>query len=226
MLPIRIGGEQLNETLPPELIGYKPIIENCRKYLDMSELRNPLAYLTVDEGIVEAGSSHRRGRIHTDSPGKYVDTMINENHVSFYNGEGHHWGRGSFTVQGLNINDGIFLASNVDDSCRLWNCAVKPDFIENGGNCEHIRALFNRPDIQALSYVLKANKLWWITDKTPHESLPLSARVSRQFFRLVVGEIGVWFSKHSTANPRCSLPDTVQVIKTSKFENYKKKEKK
>lgn len=45
------------------------------------------------------------------------------------------------------------------------------------------------------------NTLYWITDRTPHESLPAPETVHRQWFRLVAEEVGVWWSQHSTANP-------------------------
>lgn len=32
---------------------------------------------------------------------------------------------------------------------------------------------------------MKKNKLYWITDRTPHESLPMESQTYRQFFRLV-----------------------------------------
>jgi hypothetical protein len=52
-------------------------------------------------------------------------------------------------------------------------------------------------------------------DRTPHESLPVKApendpmatHAYRQFFRLVVGSISVWYSKHNTPNPLGMLPD-------------------
>jgi hypothetical protein len=62
---------------------------------------------------------------------------------------------------------------------------------------------------------VQANKLYWLTDRTPHESLPVAAPVtdpaamyvSRQFFRMVVGKISVWYDKHNTRNPYGLMPD-------------------
>lgn len=59
---------------------------------------------------------------------------------------------------------------------------------------------------------LAAGELCWITDKTPHESLPSLQPphvkfVHRSFFRLVVGRMSVWYSKHDTPYPLDILPD-------------------
>lgn len=52
----------------------------------------------------------------------------------------------------------------------------------------------------------KANKLYWITDRTPHEARATPTGGYRQFFRLVVGRISTWYAKHNTPNPLCD-PD-------------------
>jgi hypothetical protein len=69
--------------------------------------------------------------------------------------------------------------------------------------------------------VLEAGEIVWISDRTPHESLPLKQATKRQFFRLVVGEISFWFSNHSTANPLYELPSSVQIVEGNKFEMTK-----
>jgi len=65
-----------------------------------------------------------------------------------------------------------------------------------------------------------------MTDKTPHESLPIRSAddkiVYRQYFRLVVGDISAWFADHSTVNPMGIVPpETVRIISGSKFELYR-----
>ena len=54
---------------------------------------------------------------------------------------------------------------------------------------------------------LKACELCWFTDRTPHEATPAPVAGGRTFFRLVVGRISVWYSKHSTPSPLGVLPD-------------------
>ena len=70
-------------------------------------------------------------------------------------------------------------------------------------------------DEDVKSYTLEANELAWITDRTPHESLPVNGE--RQYFRLVVGKIGAWYAHHSTANPIVPVPDDVTIVQGDKF---------
>ena len=65
---------------------------------------------------------------------------------------------------------------------------------------------------------LRAGELVWMTDSTPHESMPLARGTMRQYFRLVSGKISVWHSQHSTANPLGTVPpDDVKIAHGDKF---------
>ena len=61
--------------------------------------------------------------------------------------------------------------------------------------------------------------MYWITDKTPHESLPLKEKTMRQFFRIVTADVSFWFRDHSTPNPLGVLPDpeVTQIVSGDKF---------
>ena len=67
---------------------------------------------------------------------------------------------------------------------------------------------------------LKANKLYWLTDRTPHEGLPMIQDGWRQFFRLVSHKLGVWYEEHSTKNPVGIIPDEsyTKIIEGNKFD--------
>ena len=54
---------------------------------------------------------------------------------------------------------------------------------------------------------MKPGQLYWITDRTPHESLPLKEGTHRQFFRIVTSDVSLWYKDHSTANPLGVEPD-------------------
>jgi hypothetical protein len=57
-----------------------------------------------------------------------------------------------------------------------------------------------------------------MTDRTPHESLPVPAGSRRQYFRLVVGTVTAWYADHSTPNPLGYLPDeTVFTVTGDKY---------
>ena len=114
------------------------------------------------------------------------------------------------------------MVSNVNNSCRVWDCEIlRPeaddalDIVGKHGDIEHLREF-----LPSTSQVMEANVLYWITDRTPHESLPLSKGTYRQFFRLVTSNVGAWFEDHSTKNPSGVVPDPniTKIIKGSKFD--------
>lgn len=63
---------------------------------------------------------------------------------------------------------------------------------------------------------LQKNELFWITDRTPHESMPVEEATHRQFFRLVAGKIDCWFAAHSSPNPLGTLPHA-RIVDVDKF---------
>merc|ERR1712096_77091 len=80
------------------------------------------------------------------------------------------------------------------------------------GNMDHLRPLLST------SAMMKPNMVYWLTDCTPHESVPLETRSYRQFFRLVSSKLSIWFECSSTKNP-CGVvpPETTYVYKGNKF---------
>ena len=101
------------------------------------------------------------------------------------------------------------MASTVPNSCRLWD-NVHVEQPGRMGDCEHLR------DSLGQGVLMQKGELWWLTDRCPHESLPIPAGTHRQFFRLVTNQVSVWFSKHSTPNPLGVLPDC-QIVDVDKF---------
>jgi len=117
-------------------------------------------------------------------------------------------------VMGKNKQGGIYMASNVDDSTEIFSAVVEdPRMIGELGSCEHLR------ESLGTGTKLKAGEVCWFTDRTPHESLPLPVGTKRQFFRLVMSQVSVWYSEHSTANPLGIIPDpeVTRVLHGSKF---------
>lgn len=134
------------------------------------------------------------------------------------------WGLGYCDKEGFPV-EGIFMASNVDDSCCVWPVLITDphEVTDKHGSVEHMRKYMVETGIQPR--MLKANQLTWITDRTPHETLPVKApkddpgatHVYRQWFRLVAGPISVWYSRHNTPNPLGIQPDA-QISDENKFE--------
>jgi hypothetical protein len=226
MLPIEL--DDIEGTVPDCCAGYLAMLDLCRQRMQTGWRRSTpkgmIGYLTIDERPCEPGESQRRGGLHVESPGvlpvthsirdlKYAMTG------NFVPGAEHHWGNGMM-MRDESFQGGIYMASNIADTCAVWNCRVNDpegDIVGLHGNIERLRSLLGPPTMK-----LGANELVWMTDRTPHESLPLPpdmAGARRQYFRLVVGEVTAWFADHSTPNPLGTrAPPSVRVVTGNKFE--------
>eukprot|EP01043_Picozoa_sp_COSAG02_P034852 COSAG02_NODE_2460_length_8797_cov_6.129915_10_plen_418_part_00 len=240
MMPFIMGDKS---SLPPALHKYWPLLtsvfENPSEPIYQTEMHchefegiGKMGYLTLHETEVEIDSSQRRCGLHTESPGichnpgSWQPSYCKENGISKWVG----WGGGHLEKDGL--SGGIYMASTVARSTAIWNCSVvKPEAIVPGGDVEHLRHLIQNNEL----HTPDASRLVWIHDRTPHESLPLgrdSAHevvavsscdgklahvVRRQFFRLVAGEVSVWYASHSTANPIPGMGAQARIIYGDKF---------
>lgn len=184
MMPFIMGN--IN-SIPKEYRCYKNIINSCN--IHNSEV-GKIGYLTITETYVNKGNSQRRGGVHTEK------TRL------------HSWGGGGVSPWGG--KNGLFMSSNVNDSCQIWNCYVSNPGL--GGDCEHLRETLGE------GVKMNANQLYWMSDSCPHESLELKEDCMRQFFRLVTSDVGVWYEKHSTKN-KLGIEPSCKVIKESKFRN-------
>jgi len=221
MMPIKMGG-YLFHYLPDECSHYAEFIYgNCMAtfYKTGEYPKDRIAYLTIQEGLVPIGETQRRPGLHIERPGsiKCGGKWHNADSQEYMNIA---WGLGRWGEDGL-PSDGIFMASTINNSCAIWNCVIdNPEEVsDKHGGFEHMRHLLGEPR------KLRANEMCWFTDRTPHESLPIKApennpnatHVYRQFFRLVVGPISVWYSKHNTPNPTGVQPDA-PISDDDKFE--------
>mmetsp|Transcript_37351 Transcript_37351/g.119818 ORF Transcript_37351/g.119818 Transcript_37351/m.119818 type:complete len:387 (+) Transcript_37351:77-1237(+) len=224
MMPIKVGDV---ESIPVEFRSYVPLLAAC------SVARGDwfqVAYLTVDERQVQSGSSHRRAGLHVEAPTIYPTSASRFNpQESDRGGVTLAWGKGyclrrssttddGWTYEEGHLEGGLFVASTVDDSTAVYNCRPKEHAANafrkaRDGDVEHLRPFLPQ------GVTLKAGDLAWLTDQTPHESLPLDApSTTRQFFRLVTSRIDVWYADHSTPNPNVPLPPSVTVVHGDKFD--------
>jgi hypothetical protein len=212
-----------------EYRGYIPMIVACCRSLKITDhlpnksnkkpkkKPNPLIfYLTIQESFVESGVCQRRPGLHTDAHANADwgavcskgDGDCEEPNV--YNS----WGAGRYEEEDKEFSPsgGIFLASTIPGSSAVWDCALKtPGLL---GDCEDLRdRLYSYGPTE-----LEANHLYWITDRTPHEALPMPASGLRQFFRLVTEKVDVWYEQHSTPNPMgVTPPPSCKIISENKF---------
>jgi hypothetical protein len=226
MMPFVLNDEN---SLPTDLRHYWPLIRHCRT--DHAQY-DAVCYLTIQESDVKAGQAQRRPGIHTESPGIVRTAAVPARDSADSAGSGddgknevHHsgegamavhvdeewWGRGRITTE---LVGGIFMASTVPNSCRIWDCAIvdAARLLARHGDIDRLREVLGR------GYDIAANQLVWFTDLTPHESVPVPADTHRQYFRLVTREIGVWFKRHNTPNPLGTKPPpSVRIVDEDKF---------
>lgn len=222
------------KSLPENLHAFHEIVLGC---LRESYMRNTLttdhvSYITVEQSFVRRGDAQRRQGLHIETPGRLMGKKRKRKFHFLLHFICSHLlslcaGPGEVEIRsvgwGVGENDrkvctgGIFVGSSVRHSMLLYpkTLVTNPEdgqVVGGHGECEHLRDYFTEEPVY-----LKADEIWWMTDRTPHEALPVQNDTIRTFFRLVVGDVTVWFSKHNTANPLCPLPNDVIVIDTDKF---------
>jgi len=215
MMPFVLGNK---ESIPKRYRQYWPMICECLIRMDEGALirtsngisirkelpsMKKIGYLTIHESWCEKGKSQRRGGLHTDAnpPGNLEPASLYKNYQ---------WGGGCTTT----MKNGIYMANNVESSCQIWpNEIKKPGSVQGMyGNLEHLRPLL------ANSEMMEPNTIYWLTDRTPHEGLPLKQRTYRQFFRLISSKLSIWFDCSSTKNPLGVVPpETTYVYQGNKI---------
>lgn len=204
MMPFVMGNRN---TLPTELRPYyDKIISKC----PVAETeKGDVMYLTVQESFIEEVETQRRPGLHIEAPSASASHPRSGNFVA---GTEHRWGMG-MAYSPDEIEGGLYLASNTSNTTAVWDALVDPKFgaVDTHGGIEHLRPYIGK------GKKLPAGLLVWLTDHTPHEALPQQESGYRQFFRLVTGNVSVWFAAQSTPNPKVPVPSHVRVIGESKF---------
>lgn len=182
--------------LPKHLSRWQETVDMM---LDGIDLTDEKIYLMIDQGIVKAGSTHRRGGMHVDGywnpeiqahgggsggghgsspwrPAGHGGTPSRHSGISTAASyQGSHGGHGSYSIDA----EGLILASDVS-SCRALIGQYDGEFV-NGGDMSHL-------DLSNLDEVtLEANRVYAGTAiGTLHESLPLLKDTQRTLVRLNV----------------------------------------
>ena len=214
MMPF-IMAKRFNETKLPDYVRtyWDQILTLCIANSEVGKI----GYLTIHESYVEKGATQRTPGIHTESPG--VVMVKGSKGKLGYATRNYAWGQGAISTT-QELQGGIYIASNVPNSCKVWNCKIlppdnnSPDVIGEHGDIEHLRSLL--PSCE----VMDANTVYWLTDRTPHEAIPLTEGTYRQFVRVVTSQLTYWHEEHNTKNPLGIVPDPsiTKIIKGSKFD--------
>lgn len=137
-----------------------------------------IAYLTVQEGYVRVGETQRCPGLHIERPVPFGMGKLSEGFVEFKRNptasEKIHldisWGMGITSADDIPI-DGIYMASSLPATTAVWPALLRrPEAVtdERGGDIEHLRPYLGDP------VFLSAGEVCWITDRTPHECLPVT----------------------------------------------------
>ena len=112
------------------------------------------------------------------------------------------------------MRGGIYLACSLAGTSRAWDCRVARQAVGRLGDVEPLREA-----LPGLGQLLQPGQIYWLTDRTPHESLPLSQGAHRQFFRVVTSQVSLWYETHSSPNPLGVLPDpaVTRTVRGDKF---------
>ena len=123
------------------------------------------------------GQHQRRPGVHIERPGALSARLVHrptcESYDDYWKSEYAPlaWGLGGYGLRSIPV-DGIYMASNQDDTTSVYPYLVKdPENVtDHHGGCEHFRKHLG------VGVNMKKNCLYWIFDRTPHESLPVKAR--------------------------------------------------
>lgn len=177
------------DSVPVELQDYAKIIE------DIVIKRGDLGYLTIDESPATQGQPHRGRRrkheraLHTEA-GRHPDKLY------VWGGGG--WGRSHRTL--LDGDTRVLLANNADDTCAVWDATEQATSLD--GDIGHLADKYPYED----ATLLQAGEVYDIGILTPHESLPVSRDMPRQFLRIISNTIH-GREKNFTNNPLVSWPE-------------------
>ena len=159
-------------SVPREYSAYGGILSQV--FLQKGER----GYLTIDESVARAGSPHRGDRAKTRRA-LHTEAGRDPNRSAYrWGGGGGKWGGGRALVT-LERDTQILLANSLDDTCAVWD-ATHEDTSDDG-DLGHAAELYP----MATASLMTAGEVRQIGILTPHESLPVTETVQRQFLRIL-----------------------------------------
>ena len=207
-------------SLPKDLAAdYGDMIKACVQTLTEEE-QGRVGYLTVHESFVPPGKSQRRPGLHTE--GYSIPPSI-KNGIKSAWGWGqwggqalvreptwHMWGMGKPISPGR-FQGGIVMASNVSDSCHLYNVRVPQECVGPGGDVEHLRNALEETFPGEAAPGHQRKRCRW-QDAYAHKGQTLCAygRFSRgrHPVSMQAGEL-YWITDTTPHESRCQQPCTI-----------------
>lgn len=137
--------------------------------------RGDVGFLTIDESPAVAGKPHR-GKRARYARALHTEAGRDPNRIYQW-GDGGNWGGDRKVTLDRNVR--VLIASNLDDSCAVWDAEHEETSLD--GDIGHEAEKYP----YAAARFLKAGELADIGILTPHESLPVARDFDRQFLRIV-----------------------------------------
>lgn len=162
------------ESIPKSMGLWRKPLAQLRS---MSEVQEGVAYLTIDEAEVEAGTTHRRPGLHVDGIGP------DHRPASWGGGGGGTWG-----------NSGMLVAAS-HYGCRGWDQIFQGEPGANG-DCSHLANQCQPEDATQF----EGGKVYLCGPLTVHESVVMGQKTNRQFVRLSMPNDCPWYEGY-TENP-------------------------
>jgi hypothetical protein len=180
MMPVILGEI---ETVSP--LRYRPLIQSL---FDLWPRHvGEVGYLTIDERVVPAGTSHR-------APGRHIDAPVNHggggspprpSHGA--GGSSGGWGGGG---PWAGLGTGMLLVSDVP-GCRAWRGEFSgtpgPE-----GECDHLTM-----SADTTSEILQAYRVYWLDGRCVHESVPFERDTRRALVRLSMPSQAPWYEGYT-----------------------------
>jgi hypothetical protein len=158
------------DSLPDDYASYRDIV------LSVFVRKGDIGFLTIDESLAVAGRPHRGERARYPRA-LHTEAGILRGTYGWGSPPGPVWG-GKRAVT-LDRDVRILIASNVDDSCAVWDAEHEDTSAD--GDIGYAADEYPYRDAR----LLKAGEVREIGILTPHESLPLDRNIRRQFLRIV-----------------------------------------
>ncbi len=159
-------------SVPDVYAAYRPILAS------LVLKAGDVGFLTIDESIATAGTPHRGARARF---GRALHTEVGRDPARRYycwgGREGGGWGRVHRVTLDGDVR--ILLANNLGETCAVWNSEHPETSLD--GDIGDVAASY---PYDAAAF-LGAGEVYEIGILTPHESLPVSETVDRQFLRIV-----------------------------------------
>lgn len=157
------------ESVPEEYrAGYEDIIENVFHEAGQK------GFLTIDESIAFKNKPHRGSRAKFDRA-LHTEAGLDPESNQFQ--WGYTWGSNRNVT--LDPDTQVLLANNLDNTCALWNVEHSNTSVD--GDIGDFANEYPYID----SIMMKAGEVHQIGILTPHESLPVSNDIPRQFLRII-----------------------------------------